>query len=258
MNECYQCGTGKPEEWREVLGFPGYHVSDHGRVRNTRTDRILRDGSATKRYARVSLRRDGGSWPLLVHPLVLEAFTGPRPNKQHGLHADDDGRHNHLGNLRWGTPTENAADRIRNGSHWNICPWGHQLIPGNCTQASLRRGTRSCLACTRARSITRNAATHGVTLDHQTISDRYYADILAGIAHPHARDRTHCPYDHALTAPNIIAAFGHAGRRGCLACHRARGYVAYHPEADLRTEADRYYTKIMAAGDPNVPLSEGA
>jgi hypothetical protein len=55
----------------------------------------------------------------------------------------------------------------------------------------------------------------------------------------------HCPHGHALTAPNIIAAFAHAGRRGYLACHRARGYVAYHPEADLRTEADRYYTEVM-------------
>ncbi len=226
-----------------MVGFPGYSVSDHGRVRNDRTARILRDGA--HRYARVSLRRDGGSWVLTVHPLVLEAFAGPRPSPgAHGLHDDDDGRHNHTGNLRWGTALENAADARRNGRQRRQaprCPYGHGREPANRTP----RG--GCLACNRTRSIVRNGARRGVQLDHQAISDQHYADIMAGVEHPHARARTHCPRDHQLAAPNVIAAFAQAGRRGCLACHRARGYVAHHRGADLDVVADRYYAEIMAA-----------
>jgi hypothetical protein len=48
-----------------------------------------------------------------VAALVLEAFVGPRPEGMQVCHFPDPSKlNNGLGNLRWGTPIENAADSI--------------------------------------------------------------------------------------------------------------------------------------------------
>jgi hypothetical protein len=52
-------------------------------------------------------------WTVLS--LVLITFVGPRPLGAFGLHNNDDPSDNRLSNLRWGTPAENAADRMVNG-----------------------------------------------------------------------------------------------------------------------------------------------
>jgi hypothetical protein len=38
-------------------------------------------------------------------------------------------------------------------------------------------------------------------------------------------NRTHCPRQHPLVPPNIVASEARAGHRSCLACARARGHV---------------------------------
>lgn len=50
-----------------------------------------------------------------VGALILETFTGPRPDGMQTCHRDDNGLNNDAGNLYWGTPGQNAADRLRNG-----------------------------------------------------------------------------------------------------------------------------------------------
>jgi len=63
-------------------------------------------------------------------------------------------------------------------------------------------------------------------------------------------NKTHCPLDHRLAPPNLVAHFAKRGRRNCLAC--ARGRATVHDARkrgitlDLQTEADRHYVKIMA------------
>ena len=52
--------------------------------------------------------------------------------------------------------------------------------------------------------------------------------------------------DHPLAEPNLTP-IDKRGHRRCLACSRARSWVANHPGADLRTEADRYYTEITSS-----------
>lgn len=52
-----------------------------------------------------------------VHSLVLMAFVGPRPMGMYGCHKDGDRSNNHISNLKWATPTENQADRVRHGRH---------------------------------------------------------------------------------------------------------------------------------------------
>jgi transposase-like protein len=111
------------EQWRPVVGHPGYEVSDHGRVRSWRdsarhgcrrdaphTLRLIR---SRKGYLRVQL---GAGRRYSVHHLVLEAFGNPRPVGMECAHSDGDPANNRLTNLRWATASENWRDRWAHGT----------------------------------------------------------------------------------------------------------------------------------------------
>lgn len=54
--------------------------------------------------------------PFQIHPLVLIAFVGPRPEGYQACHRNSIKTDNTLDNLYWGTPAENEADKIENGT----------------------------------------------------------------------------------------------------------------------------------------------
>jgi hypothetical protein len=108
----------------EVIGFPGYRVSDDGVVSSSRgpTGAWLPLRPQGRRgYPRVGLWRDGKLHWRSVHTLVLTAFVGPRPDGQEACHRDNDRTNNALANLRWDTPKGNHADsdhkRRRGSAH---------------------------------------------------------------------------------------------------------------------------------------------
>jgi hypothetical protein len=118
------------ERWRPVEGWPGYEVSDFGRVGSYLTKqgskkgepwaiggtlKILSPGPSSRGHRIATLRRDGRSVGRLVHHLVLEAFVGPRPPGMQGCHNNNDPTDNRLSNLRWDTPSENQRDRVADG-----------------------------------------------------------------------------------------------------------------------------------------------
>lgn len=103
------------EKWTYVEGFPGYLVSDQGRVAGPRGDNIAQRIDR-KGYRSVSLWRGGKSHRRAVQRLVAEAFIGPRPDGCVVRHRDGDNTHNEATNLRYGTPTENEADKREHGT----------------------------------------------------------------------------------------------------------------------------------------------
>lgn len=111
-------------EWRPVLGFPGYEVSDSGQVKSLarrnlqgamRRERILKQDMADG-YCLVRLARDGVKVPRTVHSLVLEAFVGEHPEGLEARHLNGVRDDNCLANLAWGTRSENRADQKRHGT----------------------------------------------------------------------------------------------------------------------------------------------
>ena len=118
------------ENWRFVVGYEGlYEVSDQGRVRSLDRivtyaaggrrlfkGRILKAGHS-KGYPRVNLYRDGKQSVkfALVHQLVLAAFVGPLPEGQEVRHYDGNRKNCSLGNLLYGTRSENYFDKYRHG-----------------------------------------------------------------------------------------------------------------------------------------------
>lgn len=64
-------------------------------------------------------------------------------------------------------------------------------------------------------------------------------------------ERTHCPRDHILVAPNLVPSKLRLGFRECLACSRARNRVRYARiqgiQLDLQVEADLRYAALKVA-----------
>lgn len=155
----------KPERWRPVVGYEGlYEVSNVGRVRGIdRLDSIGRSIPGMilvqirykKTHLAVSLCRHGRRRTKDVSHLVLEAFVSPRPPGMEACHWNDDGRDNRLENLRWGTKSDNATDRVRNGHDYNArkthCPQGHEYSAANTHVSPSNR--RYCRECARSRKV---------------------------------------------------------------------------------------------------------
>ncbi|GAA1064725.1 HNH endonuclease [Streptomyces asiaticus] len=104
------------EQWREVEGFPGYFVSDAGRVFGKR-GKVLRPGVCSRGYSRVILMRDRKRVAQSVHRLVLRAFVGQAPDDApYGAHLNGNPRDNRLRNLKWVSQSENLSHRAAHGT----------------------------------------------------------------------------------------------------------------------------------------------
>lgn len=204
-----------PEVWRAVPGYEGlYEVSDVGRVRSldriipgARGTRVLKRGQVL-RPSPPAVRNGKPVYPTVVlhatappgtsrprtwtiHTLVMAAFGPPKPDGvQVVRHRNGDHSNNTIGNLSWGTYSDNAHDRVRHGrdvqTNRTHCPYRHELRDPNLTEYGKKRGHRLCLACSRARASQQQAAKTGRAFDFQESADARYAAIMRdGVtAHP--------------------------------------------------------------------------
>ena len=104
-------------------GYEHYFISDSGEVYSQCKSGVLRllkpkIDKCRGGYHIYDLRHitEGRKKRLFVrgHQLVAWTYIGPRPEGMQVLHYDDNPTHNHISNLSYGTPKENAADKIRN------------------------------------------------------------------------------------------------------------------------------------------------
>jgi hypothetical protein len=119
------------EVWRPVVGWEGvYEVSDLGRVKSLARvvmrsngrpqrckERILKASRNHDGYYKVRLICAPRDKTCKVATLVALAFIGPRPEKQVVRHGPGGQLDDSLANLCWGTEKENAADKLRDGTH---------------------------------------------------------------------------------------------------------------------------------------------
>lgn len=195
--------TALPEEWRPVIDWEGfYEVSDLGRVRsksrivNTVDGRVRRWPGRILRaaanraggYPQAFLVRPGARQLCYVHRLVLLTFVGRPPEKHVACHFDGNRTNNHLSNLRWGSETDNAFDKVRHGRHpaaqKTHCVRGHLLALPNLKVNDLP--FRNCRACGRARSYLhkqkKRTSVSPTAEVMQAVSDAYYAKIMGTAA----------------------------------------------------------------------------
>jgi hypothetical protein len=90
------------EIWSEIENFPDYSVSNFGRIRSNRTDRILALNKNQFGVLQVGLMRDGRQWHRSVPLLVAKAFI-PQPSGPFDtpINLNGDRTDNHVDNLLW-------------------------------------------------------------------------------------------------------------------------------------------------------------
>ena len=102
------------EIWLDLDRFPNHQVSSYGRIRNKKTNYVLRPFPDRYGYLRVSI---GSVDNVPIHRLVCEAFYGPpRGNRNQVNHIDCDRQNNHIFNLEWVTPHENIKWGVERGN----------------------------------------------------------------------------------------------------------------------------------------------
>jgi hypothetical protein len=123
------------ERWKWVCGYEGlYQVSDHGRVRSV--DRVVPDGKGgTKKmtgrvlranpgnrfgHLAVALCNEGAHRTVTVHSIVAVAWIGPCPDGCQVRHGPGGKHDNSVGNLCYGTPSQNEHDKRRDGTHGGV------------------------------------------------------------------------------------------------------------------------------------------
>lgn len=103
------------EQWKLIEDYPNYEVSNMGRVRNTKTGRILRLVVNEWGYLHVTLCKDGKMKRFLVHRLVATTFIQNPENKSQVNHINGIKTDNRVENLEWVTNSENQQHAIRTG-----------------------------------------------------------------------------------------------------------------------------------------------
>ena len=103
------------EEWKQIRGFPGYEVSNYGRIRSLARNYkygshgiIVLKTNDRHGYRGVTLFRDGKRHYKAVHRLVAEAFISNPDDLPIINHKDEDRTNNRVDNLEWSTYKYNS------------------------------------------------------------------------------------------------------------------------------------------------------
>lgn len=120
------------EQWRDIPGYIGsYQASNLGRIRSV--DRVVEPfwknprrlvgkilrSSPSNQYGHlaVHLLKDGVKRRMRVHRLVALTWIGPCPTGKEVRHGPAGKTDNSVGNLCYGTRSQNCLDMRRDGTH---------------------------------------------------------------------------------------------------------------------------------------------
>lgn len=108
--------------WKKIDIYDGrYSINEYGAIKNTKTNKILKDWISNKGYRIISLRENRGTKKdYLVHRLVAKSFCENKNNYPIVLHLDSNPLNCYYKNLKWGTYSENNKQAVAEG---------HMIVP---------------------------------------------------------------------------------------------------------------------------------
>jgi len=111
---CKKCNCDVDDEEEEFLpidGYDNYLVSNFGNVKNSKTNRIMKQKNNRQGYKQINLCKKGKVKMFSVHRLVALAFLENPDNKQKVDHIDNNPANNNIKNLRWCSQKDNLANQ---------------------------------------------------------------------------------------------------------------------------------------------------
>lgn len=102
------------EIWKAIPNFPNYECSNMGRIKNIKTDKILRGTTRPSGYSFIDLYNfeDHERKNTQIHRIVAQLFVENPDNKPQVNHIDGIKSNNVYTNLEWCTPLENVRHAI--------------------------------------------------------------------------------------------------------------------------------------------------
>lgn len=101
------------EEFRVYTPIPLYSISNLGRVKNIKTNRILKPGLLSTGYHYVHLCMNKTKYKRKIHKLVAEMFLENPLNKRCVDHINNIKTDNRAINLRYATHSENGMNKSK-------------------------------------------------------------------------------------------------------------------------------------------------
>ena len=127
-DDCYVGEDYMDERWWYIDGYPGYMISDRGRIWSSKTQKFLKpkpmDGHG---HLGVCLRINGVAHYEYIHRLMAKAFIPNPKNYPIVRHLNDIPNDNYLDNFSWGTQKHNFEDSLRNGNVHFVTPEEREL-----------------------------------------------------------------------------------------------------------------------------------
>jgi hypothetical protein len=101
------------EEWKPVVGFAQYVVSNCGRIRHVDKIAYRNPTPNTNGYLSLTVTREGKKHTRMIHTLVARAFLGERPFGYQINHIDANRQNNFATNLEYVTPAGNSQHAVK-------------------------------------------------------------------------------------------------------------------------------------------------
>lgn len=96
------------EIWKDIKGYPGYQISNKGRVWSTKSNRCLKPYLNNSGYRMINIQAINGKRKgELIHRLVALHFLDNPEKKPEVNHIDRNKENNCVENLEWVTHGEN-------------------------------------------------------------------------------------------------------------------------------------------------------
>ena len=103
------------EVWIPTKDIDGYEISSDGRVRNSKTGRILKTNANSRGYRQVCLRDNKTQVTRSIHRLVADAFYDGEHEGLDVNHIDGNKSNNHISNLEFCSRKENIKHAFQTG-----------------------------------------------------------------------------------------------------------------------------------------------
>ncbi len=100
------------EEFRTCIENDNYSVSNFGRLRNNKTNKMLKGSTGSRGYVDVIFVMERKRIHKKIHRLVAMAFIPNPEDKKEVDHIDNNKENNNVYNLRWSTRQENGRNTV--------------------------------------------------------------------------------------------------------------------------------------------------